>query len=308
MRDVPCAACQKSLPMSEAFSVAEKHLCRECLKKFLEEPGANERLEDISRTVDPTICVHCSADQGDQEWPTLAGLPTCTTCEGFFRNRPYPTWLKASLAVFLCVAVAAFIYNLRYFRAYIEILQAGHAMQDGDINRASRLYEAASVRLPEFPELAVVPSLVNAQELIAENKNEEALALLDKTRPHSPPDLNSAYRQIEIQAKIGLAFDRKDYDEFLALSKEAFALAPNEATLAGSVASAYACKYAETGGTKFREQSLEHLDKAKELAKASGEDFSEYENRIQFRLATREIIDREEFLKRYPNGWKPEAN
>ena len=30
-----------------------------------------------------------------------------------------------------------------------------------------------------------------------------------------------------------------------------------------------------------------------------------YEERIRYRLESREIINREEFVKRFPNGWKP---
>jgi hypothetical protein len=305
MREVNCAACEAKVPMGEAFTVADRSLCKTCLEKFLSEPGADQKLDGIARMLDPTVCIHCSSDQGREDWPTVAGLPTCAKCEDFFRNRPYPGWLKVSFAVFLCVAIGAFVYNLRYFRAYVEMLQAQRAMEAGDIPKAAHLYEAASVRLPEIPELAVIPSIYNAQRLIAEDKNQEALDLLDKSRPHAPPDMHDVYRQIELAAQIGLAFDRKDYDAFLAYSKEAAALAPNESMIVGSIASAYACKYAATGDPKFKELSLQELARAKDLARANGDDFEEYENRTLFRLETREIIKRDEFKKRFPNGWKP---
>jgi len=305
MREVICAACDAKVPMGEAFTVADRSLCKTCLEKFLSEPGADQKLDGIARMLDPTVCIHCSSDQGQADWPTLAGLPTCAKCEDFFRNRPYPGWLKVSFVVFLCVAIGAFVYNLRYFRAYVELLQAGRAMEAGDIPKATQLYESASVRLPEIPELSVMPSIFNAQRLIAENKNQEALDLLGKSRPHAPPDMQDVYRQIELAAQVGLAFDRKDYDAFLAHSKEAAALEPNEAMIVGSIASAYACKYAATGDPKFKELSQQELARAKDLARASGDDFTEYETRIRHRLETREIITREQFNERFPSGWKP---
>ena len=45
-------------------------------------------------------------------------------------------------------------------------------------------------------------------------------------------------------AESGIAFDKKDYDAFLTKAEEIAALAPEEPSAIGSVASAYACKYA----------------------------------------------------------------
>ena len=76
--------------------------------------------------------------------------------------------------------------------------------------------------------------------------------------------------------------------------------------LTGQVASAYACKYAQTQDEQYRIMSMDALDRARTLANSTPElkeYFVEYEQRILHRLHTKQIIDRNEFIKRYPNGW-----
>jgi len=306
MREVSCAACQAKAPMNEAFSLADRHFCQPCLEKFLAEPDADTKAGEIVRLLDPTVCANCGADEGDREWPELAGMPTCTSCETFFRNRPYPKWLKIAFVVFLVVAVGAFIYNLRFFLGYVAILRAQDAMDAGDLKGAAHWHASAARRLPEIPELTAISDFFHAQELLTENKNEEALQLLNQAKPKAPPDWQAMFMHMERAAKIGVAFDSKDYDKFLELSQEAAQSSPEDPMAVLSVASAYACKHAESGSEQDRERCLTALERAKLLASDAPEQIATYENRIQHRLETREVISGEEFAKRFPNGWKPE--
>jgi hypothetical protein len=294
--------------MNEAFSISDRTLCRPCLEEFLSsQPDGSVQPGSVAPLADATVCARCSADNGDDEWPTVAGLPACTTCELFLRNRPFPAWLKISMAVFLCVAGAAFLYNWRFFMGYVELVRGQHALEDGQVERGMALYASAAARIPEMPELSVLPNFFEAQKLIAEEMYDEGLDLLRRTRQFAGPDMAGVYRQVELQAEIGKAFDGKDYDAFLAFANEAAELAPDSPSALGGVASAYACKYAVSGDESFRRQSLEHLERARAMARADHEEFKEYETRIQHRLHTREILSREQFYKEFPNGWKPEA-
>lgn len=294
--------------MNEAFSVAERPFCGPCLKQLLSEPNhGNVSADGIHRMVDPTVCANCQADNGQQEWATVAGLPACATCTDFFRNRPFPNWLKVSFVVFLGVAVAAFVYNWRFFKGYVELIQGNHALNAGHIEEGMTLLRSSADRLPEIPELAVLPNLFDAQRLITENKNDEALALLDQSQPHVFDAWQDMYRMVRLQAEIGIAFDAKDYDTFLVKAQQVAEIKPDESFAQASVASAYACKYATTGDPAFRQQALQHLKRAKEMSEAGDQDFEKYENRIQHRLETREIITSKEFEQRFPNGWVAEA-
>jgi hypothetical protein len=307
MRSASCAACEKSVPMGEAFFVAERTLCAECANKFLEERG-NTKVKpgEITRLVDPTVCAQCAKDGGSEELPRIANLPVCETCDELFRNRPFPTWLKVSFAVFLCVAVGAFVYNMRFFLAYVDLVRGNRALENQQVDKGVTLLAAAAERVPEIPELATIPNLFKAGQLIKEEKNREALTLLEKT--HLPPksELESTYRDVELEAQLGLAFQERNFDRFLEHSQQLLAKHPNECSALGGAASAYACKYAETGDAQYRTQALSYWDQAKKQAGEHKDLVEDFENRLQHRLQTREIISRKEFAERYPNGWKPE--
>ena len=290
--------------MSQAFTAAGRTLCAACLEQMLAGQGKSATVEGISRLVDPTVCAHCAADNGAAEWSQLAGLPTCDKCTNFFRNRPFPNWLKISAAVFLLVAVVAFVHNWRFFIGYVEYLRGVRALQEERVDEGIALLDSAAKRIPEVPDLAVLPNLLNAQRLILEDKNEEALQLLAQSRPHLPDELRPAFQNSEFCAQMGVAFNRGDYDSFLTAAKSFAEANPDKSAAIGSVASAYACKYAKSGDPTFRAQCLEQMQRARALADADSEVFREFENRLEHRLETKEIITRQEFVKRFPNGWK----
>jgi hypothetical protein len=59
------------------------------------------------------------------------------------------------------------------------------------------------------------------------------------------------------------------------------------------------------GGKDLRRQAEAKVEEAKRLDSQGLLKQARYEERIRHRLETREIINRHEFLKRFPNGWKP---
>jgi hypothetical protein len=291
--------------MRGSFAIAGQNMCRTCAEQFVaSRPGGTIPAGSITRLVDSTLCAKCDADNGSLEFGRVAGAPLCDACTAFFRNRPFPTWLKWSFVGFVCVAIAAQAYNWRYFMAYVELLRGNRALAKGNVDVATDLLESAAKRVPDVPELAVMPNILRAMQLISQEKDEEALALLQAAKFHAPPQLATMIREGEIQAEIGVAFRRKDYDAFLRLARELENLDPQESFAVCNVASALACKYAATGDETFRQESLKYLDKARNLAQPNDTRFAEYENRIQHRLATRKIITGKEFKEQFPNGWQ----
>ena len=216
MRQATCAACHSTFPLGDTYSVAQLVLCSPCAHDYANSlKAAGSPVTGIGRNVDTTVCVHCSADSGPNEWSILAGRPSCDKCTDFFRNRPFPGWLKIPAAIFICVAVAAFAYNFRYFMAYVEQLRGVRALTRGDVVSGVALLDSAANRVPEVPELSVVPNLLKAKQAIADGRNEEGLALLQKARRHAPADWANTIRSTELEAEIGIAFDAHDYDAFL---------------------------------------------------------------------------------------------
>lgn len=309
MRQVNCAACDAAVPMGEAFSVADHTLCRPCVDKLVAERGkANIKRGEITRLVDPTVCAHCAADGGATEWPKVANLPACSKCENFFRNRPYPTWFKISFAVFMCIAAAAFIYNMRYFLAYVDLVRGNHAMERGKFEEGVERLSTAAERVPEIPELATIPNLFHAMQLVKEDKYKEAVSLLESTRLPPQSQLRDMYREVYSAAKMGAMFDAKNYDAFLDAAQELLKRHPDHSDALAAVASAYSCKYAETGDPTFLSQAKDYLEQAKTHAGKHHDEIADFEKRFLHRVETREILSRKEFEKKYPNGWKPEAS
>ncbi len=100
------------------------------------------------------------------------------------------------------------------------------------------------------------------------------------------------------------AFERKDYDRFLAVAEKASKENADSPQLAAMLASALACKYAVTGNEEYRKRAEAALEKARKLAASSSSaelqaDLTGWEERTRYRLKSREIIEREEFDRRF---------
>ncbi|HEY2894540.1 MAG TPA: hypothetical protein VGJ16_10020, partial [Pirellulales bacterium] len=93
-----------------------------------------------------------------------------------------------------------------------------------------------------------------------------------------------------------------DYDQFLELAQRDHQRFPRDRTKAFQVASAYACKYADTGEDHFKQSALEQLAS---MGEDQSSEETEYRQRIMHRIETRRIMAHKQFHKEFPNGWKP---
>jgi hypothetical protein len=117
----------------------------------------------------------------------------------------------------------------------------------------------------------------------------------------------SAYPEMPVlavaaeSADAGVAFARKDYDTFLAISEKQWKRQGMSQT-AGVLSSALACKYAVTGEASYKQGSEKMLQKARQLAEGNAEaakELDEYAERIRYRLDTRQIISKTEYDRRF---------
>jgi hypothetical protein len=298
MRRLVCEKCGQSVPLADSFSVRKQQLCAKCAEEVVSE--ARDLPEgSVVQNTDPTVCVNCGKDAGDTELPTMVSLPVCEECSAFLRNRPFPPWVKGAAALLVAIVIFSLIWNSRFVMAYTEMKGTVAAAHKGDLGRAAALAESAAGRVPESADLRAVADFYAGIALLRDDRPREALQRLKASRKRMPDE--SGILEFIYHAELGVAFDDKDYDGFLSAATRLLKLKPNDPMALGSVASAYACKFAETGDAGYRGKSLEFLEKAK-AADRSGQ-FAEYEMRIRHRLHTREIIEREEFQKRFPNGW-----
>lgn len=292
--------------MGTHFSIRDRILCEKCADAEIDRLRESETpilVDEVHRLVDPTVCSRCG--QSGVEWPTLAGIPVCNVCEDFFRNRPFPNWIKASLAAVLAIALFSMVHNARYFFGYLHLRQGLAASSAGDLDLAADLINRAAGEVPESPELGFLGVYTRGVSLLARDSAIEALPYLTAYRDANPGDDQATL--LLLTAQSAAAYDRGSYDEMERYAAEAAATAPGDPIAVAAMASAQACRFAVSGDSVLLVAAHETLARAEAIAATDPsmtERFQEYKDRILFRLATREIISREEFIRRFPNGWK----
>lgn len=120
------------------------------------------------------------------------------------------------------------------------------------------------------------------------------------------PEFPSLGIQAE-SAEAAVAFEKQDYDGFLAKAEASAKKYSDVSYAAGMLASALACKYAVTGNPAFRQRAEEALARARQLTPAEAQAQAatkEYEERIRYRLDSREIIDLDEYNRRFRKDTK----
>ena len=309
MRRSVCSSCGRDAPINDTIVVDEDVMCLECANEQLSQADPDTlESKQIVRQADPTICALCGTDHGDDELGMLAALPVCPACEQRCRHWKFPVWLKAASVTVLLLAGLCFAHNYRYLKAHIEVLQGNKLVDEGNMARGQQLIEQAARRVPDFKPLAAMSDLYAGMLLLSEGKSAEALARLQACR--------WAYGNVEgfdlflLSAEAGVAFDQKDYEQFLSLQRQMMGRAPEEPIAVAGVASGLACMFAITGDDAYRQEAMEYLERADKMAAAGDapvliEAVADYRMRILHRLSTRQIISPDEFFRRFPDGWEP---
>ncbi|MBP1777606.1 MAG: hypothetical protein H6Q86_3616 [candidate division NC10 bacterium] len=303
MRRAICDRCQQTHAVKDMFLVFGRPLCEPCADAELGERG-DENIPDgaVQRQVDPTICSGCERDNGDRPFPLLGGgVPACPECERTFRNPSFPGWVKAGFAGLIVLMVLSSLGNWRFLKGYLDFRNGVRRVAAQDLNSAVALLDSASESVPESVELAGWAALAHGWLLLSQDQPAEALPFLRtaELKARSGP----AVAELILSAEGGAAFVRKDYDQFLSKARALQEKHPDQPMFVAGVASALACKWAVNGDVTYRQQALEHLDRARQLGGSGDALFREYEGRILYRLDSREIIQTDEYRRRFPNGY-----
>jgi hypothetical protein len=105
MRQGTCSQCSVKGPLRTYFQHGGTVYCQACA----------ESIPQPSTIIDPTICAGCQTDNGNSEFSLVGKLPFCPECQKRFYERPYPQWLKLSLAGLLMLLVVALVHGRKYF-------------------------------------------------------------------------------------------------------------------------------------------------------------------------------------------------
>lgn len=300
MKLLNCDICpKKDIPQNETIKIDGKIYCQTCFERDFKDQSLLEN-KLIENEFDPTICTSCSKDFDDKELRKISNYPICDDCEKTIRNKTFPTWVKAFFIVVVLFVVFSFFWNWKYFSAYNDLQSANEAFQNGNYKEASLKMEAASKQVNELEDLKTLTSYYKGVDFLVDDKNEEALEMFNNCKNKVPDDYDLDI--LIIQAKIGATFNNKDYKGYLDAASELLKTDTLSVTSLTSVASAYACLYAENGEEEDKKNSYLFLGKAKAIDSTS-EEVKEYYNRVEHRINSRLVISKEEFDKKYPNGW-----
>ena len=132
MRKANCSSCGNDFPSAQMRLIEDQTYCGQCAEK-----KAASSMQGLGYAIiDPTVCAKCSTDWGNNELPTVGGLPYCNKCREQLYKYPIPQWLKAGLAVALVLLVVALAHGAKYFRLARDLYR-------GEAQIASKKYTAA---------------------------------------------------------------------------------------------------------------------------------------------------------------------
>jgi tetratricopeptide (TPR) repeat protein len=293
MQTVNCNQCGRQFPINDTFKSRDAVFCIDCANKIASEqkqlPAGS-----FQRQADPTICVNCRKDYGSMPLPSMSGLPVCPQCRDFLKRLPFPNWAKIAFIAIIILIIFATFWNMCFMLACSQI-------QSSIKTFARQNFESKGIH--DMPDFQQGISFLNQE------KYAQALDAFNSCKNLSPAMAKDdiLLKYLTSVAVAGVAFNNKDYDKFLAVAIDSFKENPENTIAAERVAAGYACKFAVTGDSQFKQQALDALEKAKKMPNHEG-GFELYEQRIHHRLYTREIINGIEFNKRFPNGWtQPES-
>lgn len=300
MKLTQCTICNKTdVPLNESIGIDHKTYCADCFNtSFPDKEELKGKL--IEQEADPTICASCGQDFGDTILKKISRYPICDPCSVAINNRAFPGWVKLFLAALLLIVLFSFYWNWRFYAAFNNIKASNLAFQQANYAEAASLMQSASKKIPEVPDVDAFASYFSGIALLKEDKPVEALAEFNKCKDVMPGEAN--LKNLILQAEMGTGFETKNYTQFLAASRELLQEDTTSAMLLASVASAYACIYADKGVDSVKTLALDYLQKARATGDTSA-DARNYFMRIEHRIFTREIVEKEEFDKKYPNGW-----
>ncbi len=287
--------------MNTFFSVDGQTVCESCGNKILAEKKKTAAPpSQVYRLADPTVCGKCAFDTGGVVLPQIAGLHVCPKCQDLIRNRPFPIWVKGALAFLLFLAVFAQVRNAPYFLGYIRYSQAVKAFERGDLAQAAEYSDLATRALPGDLTLQMLRAFYRGIYLYSEDRTGDALREFESYQKLNPQD--ESIRFWIFVCRSSRAFETGDYAAMERWAQEAIRSEPDNPRAQGILASAYSCRFASGGGEEYREKALAAF-RTYEAAETDPADRAEFEMRLRHRMTTREIIDRKEFLRRFPNGW-----
>jgi hypothetical protein len=352
MRKANCSACNTAAPVSDLYSVDDAIYCEPCANQRFNQIKAAGGVPRVATITDPTMCAKCGLDNGSSELLKTAGLPLCMPCAQAVMERPFPTWLKASLALMLALLFVALWHGRGYFKTGKSLVRGERLVDQKHYAEAIPYLQPVVVSAPECEkcilllmkaqlltgdilgaektlgnrrqfekgeladELAAIWARADRAMKIAEDaaklsqqkKDEEAAKKMHEAAGIFPE--LKAFSILADNYEGGAAYERKDYAGFEKIAESIWKKNPTDWDAAATLSSALACQYAVNGDAGYRQRAEQLLEQARTLAQSSPanqQGYAEYAERIRYRLESREIIDKDEYDRRFRKASPPKG-
>jgi len=299
MEPITCFVCKKeNVPFEDAHEINKAHYCTECVEKETQtEPTTEVGPDD---TLNESVCAFCNTEHEGKILPKHSVYPICDNCKTDLDKSIFPLWVKLFFAGVLALVIFSIFWNWRFFSAYNDIKKSNSYYTSADVAKAAGYMQHAAENVPESKDVVAMASYFTALKLLQEDKSAAALVELEKCK--DLPEESFHINQLTLQAEMGVGYDTRDYNLFLKAAKDNLQLDTTQSYAWASVASAYACLYAQKGADSLKTLALRNLKTAKSIDSVSAE-YKEYSGRILYRLNTKNIINKQEYDKLYPNGY-----
>lgn len=281
----------------ECSQIPERRFTISCI----ESDGINSNeipVDGPSDSPSGSICSFCKKDFGTP-LNKLSVYPICKDCKLNLNKSIFPAWVKLFFGGILLIVAFSIFWNWRFYSAYINIKKANKAFSEKNTGNAANLMSKAAGQVPEANDLAAMAAYFKGIDLLSKDKSTLALIEFNKCNALSPDFHVNEYT---LQAQMGSGFDNKDYNLFLTASKNFLQLDTTSAQSWAGVSSAYACLYAQNNIDSLKQLSLKYFNKAKMLDDTSS-GAKEYYELIHYRLNSKQIITRDQFHKKFPQGY-----
>jgi Tetratricopeptide repeat len=149
MRQGTCVSCGLATTIRSFYSFEGKTFCEPCVWKASKEAEERGQPSEYVSLQDNSICIRCGADNDQSDFPLVGGKPLCPQCGGLVTNRPYPNWLKVSLALLLLLLAVALLHRRKYFRAGKDMYKGERLVHEGRFADAIPYLQRTVATAPE---------------------------------------------------------------------------------------------------------------------------------------------------------------
>ena len=252
-----------------------------------------------------SICAFCNTPiEEGQYGKMIAGYPSCISCTESVARKTFPTWVKVFLSAILLITIGAFFWNWRFYTAF-QTLKTAHADLEKEQYADAAMHMAEAARkVPEVKDLQALANYYAGLSFLRQDKGKEALAAFEKCQYQIPEDMG--IKELMLNAKIDAAFDSKDYTGFVEASKEFLALDTTNANAYCTLASAYACIYADKSIPEAKANALHYLQLSKEKDTTHDAELAAYQAFVRHRIDSKSIITFDAYTTLYPDQKTPQ--